>query len=82
MTSSKEKTQIVLQAFPAMMSQLVTAEIGPLSLYASTQVKGVRHLPNLKIHEKKKRKKLQQQFFRTNDQANKENMLSEKKLGG
>ena len=42
-------------------------------------VKEARNLPNLKIHEKKKKKKkrerkLRQQLFCTNNQANKENM--------
>ena len=53
----------------------VTAELGPFSLLRP--VAGQR----MKIHEKKL-KKLRLQFFRTNDQANKENMLGEKKIWG
>ena len=59
----------------------VTAELGLFSLYARSRVKKTRNFPNFKTHEKTL-KKATPTIFRTNDQANKENMLGEKRFGG
>ena len=59
----------------------VTAELGLFSLYAQSPVKEAQNFPNLKTR-KRKLKKAMATIFCTNDQANKENMLGEKRFGG
>jgi len=60
-----------------MMAQLVTTKLGAFSICVWTWVKEAQNVPTLKIHGKEKIQ-LQQNFFHTNHQCNKENILSKK----